>query len=550
MTDILPSHTENLESMIQEIADSYDRNQYLSHAFFFTAPAYLRATAWLYGVETAPVETARVLELGCSAGGNLLPFALSYPNATAVGVDLSSEQIRHGQKIAANLGAGNLSLHAMDLTQIDNNFGQFDYIIAHGVFSWVPPEVKQAILRICRENLSPQGIACVSYNTYPGWKVGDIVRDAMQIHSHGADCDADRLARAKAMLTLLSEGVAVGNTLAPALKSAVAKLRKHSDHYLAHEYLELHNTPCYFIEFAEAAQQAGLAYVGDAEAFSEMNGSYGRNVQLNHSLIALGQPKVLRQQYLDFAICRNFRKSLLIDAKRHAAIGNDPDLGRLTDLRFAGRFTETGRVDNAPKPRLQYKNHKEQTLTTNDAVIEAVMRSLTDTWPRSQSVDALLDAPIVATALARTAPASPARERVLASVRTLYQMGMLYITRDGDPYAEAKPGLPALTPGCRLLTVPPDATASVGATSSVGVFNLWHDACNPGFKPAERWLLPYLDGTHTEAQLRALLRDALTQGRVPATDGRWLTGQRNLDARAQSMVRRLLDFLHEQGLLR
>ncbi|MCK2127350.1 class I SAM-dependent methyltransferase [Thauera aromatica] len=539
MSDTDTSNLQNADPTIQDIADYYDRSQYASEAFFYTAPAHLRATAWLYGVETAPVETARVLELGCSAGGNLLPFALSYPDATAVGVDLSPAQVQHGQKLIAELGVGNLTLHAMDLTRIDKDFGQFDYIIVHGVFSWVPPEVKQAILRICRDNLSPLGIAYVSYNTYPGWKAGDIVRDAMLMHSYGAADDAGRLARGKTMLTLLSEGLAAGNPLAPSLKAAVARLRQYSDHYIAHEYLELHNTPCYFVEFAEAAQQAGLAYVGDAEAHTEMNATYGRNVQLNHSLIALGQPKILRQQYLDFAIGRNFRKSLLIDGTRHPSIGNDPDLDRLADLRFAGRFTETGRDERAAKPRVKYTNHKGRELHTSDPMVEAVIHGLTQAWPRSATVECLLDAPAVA--------AAPGAERdaVLSALRTLYQLGMVHVTRDADAYAPPSPALPTLIPGVCTLSAP-----AGDAPCLVGQFNLWHDARKPRFKPAERWLLPYLDGTQSEAQLRTRLRDALTQGRVPATDGQWLTGQRNLDAQAQTMVRRLLDFLRGQGLLR
>src|SRR5690606_15047813 len=104
--------------------------------------------------------------------------------------------------------------------------------------------------------------------------------------------------RAKAMLTLLSDGLASSNPLAPSLLSAVGKLKTHSDYYVTHEYLETFNTPCYFVEFADAARQAGLAYVGDAEAQSELSATYGNNVQLNHSLVSMGQPKELRQQYL------------------------------------------------------------------------------------------------------------------------------------------------------------------------------------------------------------------------------------------------------------
>src|SRR5690606_10385366 len=139
------------------------------------------------------VKNARVLELGCAGGGNLLPFALAYPDAKAVGVDLSEVQVKQGRQVVQALGLHNLQLHAMSLTDIGPEFGQFDYIIAHGVVSWVPPEVREAMMRIMRENLAPEGIGYISYNTYPGWKAGDIVRDAMLLHSHSVADEASKL---------------------------------------------------------------------------------------------------------------------------------------------------------------------------------------------------------------------------------------------------------------------------------------------------------------------------------------------------------------------
>ena len=131
--------------------------------------------ASLYGLASPGLENARVLEMGCAAGGNLLPFALNHPNAQVVGIDLSPQQIEAGQRVAEAAGARNLDLRAMSLTDITAEFGEFDYIICHGVFSWVPPDVRDAILRICRTNLAPEGIAYISYNIYPGWKASDVI---------------------------------------------------------------------------------------------------------------------------------------------------------------------------------------------------------------------------------------------------------------------------------------------------------------------------------------------------------------------------------------
>src|SRR3546814_1525453 len=115
------------------------------------------------------------------------------------------------------------------------------------------------------------------------------------------------------MLMLMSNGMASNHTQAAKLLRAIEQLRENVDYYKSiHDYLDALDAPSYFVELANAAQQAGLAYVGDAEPQTELSVTYGRNVQLNHSLTALGQPKAVRQQYLDFCIGREFRKSLFV----------------------------------------------------------------------------------------------------------------------------------------------------------------------------------------------------------------------------------------------
>lgn len=530
------------DTISQQIAEQYDRRPYTSHAFFYTSPGHLRAAAHLYGVDAVPVARARVLELGCAAGGNLLPFALAYPEARATGVDLSSVQIQQGQQIVQDLGIKNLDLRAMSLTDIDKGFGEFDYIIVHGVFSWVPPEVRDAILRICRENLAPTGIAYISYNSYPGWKAGDIVRDAMLLHSHGAAGDEEKLASAKAMLTLLSDGLSASNPLGPSLRAAVTQLRKQSDYYVAHEYLETFNSPCYFLEFADAAQQAGLAYVGDAEPHSEMSSAYGQNVQINHSLIALGQPKAMRQQYLDFAIGRNFRKSILVHREREAEIGISPDLARLRDLRWAGFFIQQDAPSDAPVGHCFYTNHKGRSLHTADTQIMAVARALSEAWPAAVTFDSLVA--YVQTKGVLENGVNVAEQAVQNTLETLLKLNQVRYSLETDVCNNGRAGTVALTPGFVYLQ-----GRSNHPEFGVGCFNLWHDVVHPHFTEADTFLLPFIDGSNTVAQLKIRLRNALQQSKVPGADGKMLTGQRNLDAKAQNMLDRLLGLLRRAGLL-
>ncbi|MCX5590640.1 methyltransferase regulatory domain-containing protein [Alcaligenes endophyticus] len=504
----------------------------------------MQAAAYLYGLDSVSLEKARVLELGCAGGGNILPFAVAYVQTDVVGVDLSAVQVEQGKAAIAALGLANVKLHAMSLTDIDESFGQFDYIIAHGVFSWVPPEVRQAMLQLLRARLSPKGVAYISYNTYPGWKAGDTVRDAMLLHSHSAHSGEDKLAAAKAMLNLLSDGISASNPLAPSLRAAVAQLRTHSDYYIAHEYLELFNNPCYLLEFAAMAQEFGVVHVGDSEPHVELGATFGQNVQLNHSLIALSQPRIMRQQYLDFAVGRNFRKSLLVHAERSDDIATSPELEKLADLRWAGHFTQADSPEGSPKERVSFTNHKNNPLHTSEIHVLAVIRCLSQVWPRSLTVDELV---IACSPTLPELDAEGVRQQVLAALHTLFKLNSLRYTLAPSPYDKAdyaKGEHPRLIPGVQWLYKQKQDPAF-----GVGMFNLWHDSVNIRLAQAEAWLLPYIDGTHSRKQLASLLRDALTRGTVPNTDGKLLKGQRNLDTVADKIVVKLLDLLKRQGVL-
>lgn len=526
------------ESISQQIASHYDSTPYTSHAHHYCAPSHIRAQAYLYGVDSVPVEKARVLELGCASGGNLFPFACAYPEAEVVGVDLSSGQIADGQRLIEKMGLKNMQLHAMSLADITPEFGQFDYIVAHGVFSWVPADIKAALLRVCRENLSPKGIAYISYNTYPGWKAGDIVRDAMMLKSHSASSDEEKLASAKAMLALLSDGLAAGNPLAVPLRNAVQKLSRQSDFYLAHEYLETVNTPCYFVEFIQSALESGLGYVGDAEAQSEIAASFGANVHLNLSLVALGQGKIMRQQYLDFAVGRTFRRSLLTHAERLEEV-DLPNMERLKDLRLSANLIEQEQPDAASNAQRLFRSHQGQELRTQDPAVIAVMEVLRKAWPLSLSFDELAQA-IDPQAHKENADSHATAKRGL---ETLFRLGFLRLEREPGYTNRAAKEAFQLIPGFRTVM-----QAHAEGIKTTGLFNARHEMISLNLKPAEMFVLERLDGQHSMTAIRSQLCSALHEGLVPFVDGTSMKGRRNLEPQAQRVIQRLIDALIRAGV--
>lgn len=521
------------------ISDAYDETPYTSNAFAQTAPGHLRAIARLFGLESAPLPDARVLELGCAAGGNLLPFAVAFPEAEVIGVDLSPEQIAAGKAVAEKLGLKNLDLRALSITDIDADFGKFDYIICHGVFSWVPPFVREAILRVCKENLAPEGIAYISYNIYPGWKASDVVRDALQLNSFGAQSADEKLKKAKDMLNLLEYGLAPSNPMREALQQAARALRAQSDHYLLHEYLEEVNSPCYFLEFIANIQQAGLAYLSDAQPEGSFASNYGQATAALHAALSADAGREMREQYLDFAVGRPFRQSLLVHAERNTQVLERPEAGHFAEMHFSAQLLPDTTRDGANEGTRHYRSPSNTGLATQDASLIALIEGFQQAWPASMPFARACE--LVGTETSVTGP--ELEHTTLLHLVALFNIGALRYRREPVGYGNASPK-PRLIPGARELL---DAAAE--KPLQVGHYNLWHQLVNVSTAPAARFVAALLDGTLTQAEVRTRLRDALTSGRIAHPDGIPLKGARNADPVAQELLNRILLALRTGGML-
>ena len=194
---------------MNDIQKSYDELPYISAAFAETSPARLEALASFLSLTPPPSKTAKVLEIGCSYGGNLFPFAIANPQAKVLGIDLSEVQINKAKELAVQMRVDNIEFKAKDICDFTDadvkDYGKFDYIICHGVYSWVPDVVKDAILKTIKRFLSPNGVAYVSYNVYPGWKIKDTIRDFLIFGTKDIKGEAAKVAKARELLKVLGE---------------------------------------------------------------------------------------------------------------------------------------------------------------------------------------------------------------------------------------------------------------------------------------------------------------------------------------------------------
>ena len=380
----------------------YDRVLYPGAAYPQTHPDRLSTLGTLFGMQPAPVERCRVLEIGCTDAGNLLPMAEALPNAEFVGIDVSTRALTRGRECIEDLGLQNIRLLELDILDVPGNFGVFDFIIAHGVYSWVPPQVREKLLSICRTHLAPHGIAYVSYNAYPGNHLRDLMRGMMRFHVARIDDPEEKRKQAAALLKFLIEAqpdAIEGDEEARAvqreseifrqlLAMQLERVKKASPAAFYHDDLAEIFTPFYFHEFIAHAARHGLQFLAEA-AFSDMQ-ALNFAPQAVSALETLGNDRITREQYLDFLKCRRFRQTLLC---HHEVALSGPRADPIRRFFISSRGTPVSAAPLLDEGALEeFTASGNASAKTDDSLIKAALLHLAEIWPQSVLFDELLAA--------------------------------------------------------------------------------------------------------------------------------------------------------------
>lgn len=316
------------------LAEAYDSVPYENCVYDYTAPQYLNAVARLFGATPPDWRRARVLELGCASGGNIIPMAARWPKARFVGVDLSPVQIARARDIAGRLKLENVDFHAVSITELGEELGQFDYIIAHGLLSWVPPEVQDAAVAVFARHLAPAGVGLLSYNTLPGWYAARPVRDMLIRHCARFATPQEKVAGAIGLLEfILAAAPAEGDPWRLNLARELQTLRTSPPAYLLHEYFESSNHQFYFHQVVDKLTAAGLQYLGDAHPKRMVAGNVPPKVA--QTLAAIADP-VEREQYVDYLTNQRFRATLV--CRPETKLNREPDRARILDFCLASHL--------------------------------------------------------------------------------------------------------------------------------------------------------------------------------------------------------------------
>jgi methyltransferase-like protein/cyclopropane fatty-acyl-phospholipid synthase-like methyltransferase len=482
--------------MSAELQQSYDEFPYLSFPFPQSHPDRLATIGWLFGMAPAPVDHCRVLEVGCASGGNLIPMASSLPDSEFVGIDFSPVQIDQGVADVDTLGLSNIRLLPMDLMDFSVEFGAFDYIIAHGVYSWVPNAVQERLLAICARQLAPAGIAYISYNTLPGWRIRGVIRDAMTYHTRGIGEAARRVAEARAMLDFLAESVkgdssAYGTTL----QSEAEYLRKQPDYYILHDHLEEVNEPLYFHEFIERAARQGLGYLGEAD-FASMLGS-GFSPQVKETLARVAPDVLKREQFMDFLRARTFRETLLVHQGVELTRKVSPL--RVMSLRVASKARPVrDNPDLQSNAIEEFRTPDGNGISTSSRLTKAAMAVLVERWPVATTFDDLLDA-ARARLVSPAAPKETERGRLASEILQCHAAGVVELHHAPSPFVLVAGDRPEASAVARL-----QAKRGTPATS------LRHE--HGSFNAETLRLFLLLDGTRTRSEIAAILWPGVPAG--------------------------------------
>ena len=341
--DIMTTNTNDVQQTI------YSELGYKSMPFPYTTPATLEAYAALVGISAPNPKTARVLELGATYGGNIISQALFNPDATFVGIELSQEQVEKGNEVIANAGLTNVSLIQSDIASIGSEIGTFDYIIAHGVYSWVDDGVKDALLRLIDEHLAEDGIAYISYNTYPGWHTMEEVRQLMMFSNRDKAQfnHKEKVLHGKTIGSIVGSQILKYDNLKERNSKFLGALRsvmQKDEYYVGHDHLEPNNDPVYFYQFNDHLGAHNLAYLCDADLTLSMVRSFDADIADTLDKLALND-HVAQEQYLDFMLDTTFRKSIICKAKHAESVTYDmgnPELVNSVPMRtIINSFTYT-----------------------------------------------------------------------------------------------------------------------------------------------------------------------------------------------------------------
>lgn len=399
-----------------DVPTLYDQVLYPNTPFRQTHPDRLASLAILFGMDPAPVPQCRVLEVGCGDGGNLIPMAFENPGSQFLGVDSGAVAIRSGNQEIETLRLSNIRLEHMDIMDAGPELGTFDYVIAHGFYSWVPEPARDRFMALTKATLAPQGVAYVSFNALPGGRIRQMFREMMLFHL-GGETELDACIEGARQIVQWFGASQPKEDKSSILIAQVDSVMDRTPQVLFHDELNPDYHPVYFQEFTAHAGRSGLQFLAEANYCDSQPKPLPASVVAEIERVAKGD-RIVREQYFDFMKCRMFRQTLLCHQDIVLPAAPLPD--RLVALRAASTAKPVSKdPDLSPGIAEEFRGWKGTGVTTAHPLTKAVMVLLAEAWPQTVSI------PDLAVAASRLTGEPPDPEGLSHILLSTYSAGVV-----------------------------------------------------------------------------------------------------------------------------
>ena len=430
------------------------------------------------------------------------------PNASFLGIDLSINQIAEGNKLLKTLALPNIELRCQDILDF-NEETKFDFIIVHGIYSWVPAPVQEKILAISKKNLSPDGVAYISYNVLPGWHMRGMIRDMMLYHSSKFPDNASKISQAKGLLEFLSKSVQGDkNPYGIFLQSELELLKKQNDGYFFHEFLEENNFPVYFHEFSAAVNRNGLKYLGDSDVRTMSTRDLTPEAQ---QLLTKTPSMIETEQYMDFLRNRMFRTSLIVHDNKNPIY----NLNSAAIVNFNVTSTLTPAEQNMDLHSANPANfmaHDGTTIGTTEPLIKAALLCLFESSPNSMTAGEIIEG-----ACKKLGSKPPVASEEIAKVTA--QIGQTLITAYTSlPVGSLELTTRPINKSCLVSSKPRAFKLTQIQAATMGMItNARHQMIQLG--DFEKVLLPMLDGKTDVSEIINNFKEMVNTNKIMVKDG-------------------------------
>ncbi len=292
------------------VTDTVYTNQFYRE----TTPSWLATAALLLGHRPPDLTRPfRYVDLGCAHGFSAITVAATCPHAEVWGFDFNPAHVESARHLADRAGLTNIHFEEASFADIAARpagaLPEFDFIVSHGVLSWISPENQQELINIVGQRLRPGGLAYLSYNVTTGWAGMVPLRALMYMLSAATPERSD--ASVSGVLEFIEKmkgaGAAFFNTY-PALENRLRDMRGHDPRYIAHEYLNRDWHPMMFADVATTMKEARCTYIGSATLSENIDA-----VSVPQGMIPLmaeAKEPLLRETLRDFGSGQGFRRDL------------------------------------------------------------------------------------------------------------------------------------------------------------------------------------------------------------------------------------------------